>query len=137
MFETLKKRKVGSAKSKHVDSKIACSACGYIRKESDTNPAWQCPSCRAAYIKTEKAHKKYSQVELKRRNTEYQSEKKRESKMSAIVNGLKGLWFGVAVLLSGAGSACSGAASNPFLQVVGAVLAIGSVAYILLKSFGS
>jgi glutaredoxin len=136
MFETLKKKKARLPKSKHVGSKNACGACGYVRKESDINPAWQCPSCKAAYVKTEKAHKKYSQVELKRKNTEYQSEKIRKSKMSAITSGLKGLWFGVAALVSGAGSACSGAASNPFLQVIGAVVVIGSIAYILLESFG-
>jgi glutaredoxin len=28
-----------------------CPKCSYIRKESDTCPAWQCPSCQIAYTK--------------------------------------------------------------------------------------
>jgi len=47
------------------------------------------------------------------------------------------MWFGVAAFLSGAGSACSGAASNPFLQAVGAVLVLGSIAYVLIKTLSS
>ncbi len=137
MFEKLEKKKAKPFESKPVTSEVTCGACGYVRKDSDTNPAWQCPSCEVAYVKAEEAHKEYSQAELKQLNTEYQSEKKRKSKLSAITTGLKGIWFGIAAFLSGAGSACSGAASNPLLQAAGAVLVIGSVTYILLKIFGS
>lgn len=28
-----------------------CPKCSYIRKESDTSPAWQCPACQVAYTK--------------------------------------------------------------------------------------
>ncbi len=28
-----------------------CPKCSYIRKESDTCPAWQCPACQVAYTK--------------------------------------------------------------------------------------
>ena len=28
-----------------------CPKCNYIRKESDTSPAWQCPACQVAYTK--------------------------------------------------------------------------------------
>jgi hypothetical protein len=28
-----------------------CPKCGYARKASDTNPAWQCPKCQIAYAK--------------------------------------------------------------------------------------
>ena len=28
-----------------------CPKCNYIRKESDTAPAWQCPACQVAYVK--------------------------------------------------------------------------------------
>lgn len=28
-----------------------CPKCSYIRKETDTCPAWQCPSCQVAYTK--------------------------------------------------------------------------------------
>lgn len=137
MFKTLEKKKTKPFKSKPVTTEVTCSACGYVRKDSDTNPVWQCPSCEVAYVKAEEAHKEYSKAELKQRNTEYQSEKKRKSKLSAITTGLKGIWFGIAAFISGAGSACSNAASNPLLQAAGAVLVIGSVAYILLKTLGS
>ncbi|KTD64256.1 hypothetical protein [Legionella spiritensis] len=32
---------------------MKCSACGYVRKGTDLAPAWQCPSCKIAYIKSE------------------------------------------------------------------------------------
>jgi glutaredoxin len=28
-----------------------CPKCSYIRKQSDTSPAWQCPACQVAYTK--------------------------------------------------------------------------------------
>ena len=28
-----------------------CPKCSYIRKDSDTSPAWQCPACQVAYTK--------------------------------------------------------------------------------------
>lgn len=137
MFKTLEKKKAKPFKSKPVTSEVTCSACGYVRKESDTSPAWQCPSCKAASIKADKVLKEYSQVELKQWDVESKSKKVSKSKISAIINGLQGIWFGVAAFISGAGSACSNAASNPLLQAAGAVLVIGSVAYILLKTLGS
>lgn len=30
-----------------------CPNCNYERKETDTNPDWECPSCGVAYVKTE------------------------------------------------------------------------------------
>ena len=30
---------------------VICPKCNYERKESDTNPEWQCPSCEVAYNK--------------------------------------------------------------------------------------
>ncbi len=30
---------------------VECAKCGYVRKATDTNPEWQCPSCGIAYKK--------------------------------------------------------------------------------------
>src|SRR5215471_17533898 len=30
---------------------MKCPRCGYERKASDEAPAWQCPSCKVAYVK--------------------------------------------------------------------------------------
>ncbi len=39
---------------------MQCPKCNYIRKDSDTNPDWECPSCGIAYSKFKKtATEKY------------------------------------------------------------------------------
>ncbi|AUH72849.1 MULTISPECIES: hypothetical protein [Legionella] len=32
---------------------MECSACGYVRKVTDSLPEWQCPQCGIAYVKSE------------------------------------------------------------------------------------
>jgi hypothetical protein len=32
---------------------MKCSGCGYLRKDSDSAPEWQCPNCKIAYVKNE------------------------------------------------------------------------------------
>lgn len=32
---------------------MKCSGCGYLRKDSDSDPEWQCPNCKIAYVKNE------------------------------------------------------------------------------------
>ena len=32
---------------------VTCPKCDYVRKPSDTNPEWQCPSCGVAYAKAD------------------------------------------------------------------------------------
>lgn len=32
---------------------VTCPRCSYVRKPSDTNPDWQCPSCGVAYAKAD------------------------------------------------------------------------------------
>src|SRR6478735_4524874 len=36
---------------------MQCPKCNYVRKPSDTNPDWECPSCSIAYSKFKKTEK--------------------------------------------------------------------------------
>ncbi|WP_207062889.1 hypothetical protein [Motiliproteus sp. SC1-56] len=84
MLETIKKKKPFDFKTQEIGSKIICGACSHVRTESDSNPAWQCPNCKSAYVKVQKksqdAYKNLTQAELKAKNHAFlqKSKEKRE-----------------------------------------------------------
>jgi uncharacterized Zn finger protein (UPF0148 family) len=139
MFKQIKKpRKTKPGVMIFADEQITCGACGHVRHESDHNPEWQCPNCKAAYAKVKvKAEKKYSKQELSARNREYLKTKSTTSEQSSVEDDIpgwmSGVMVGIGAMISGVGSAC--AAANPVVLGAGALVVVGSVAYTLFKIF--
>ena len=138
-------KQVSVENSAEKEKEVVCEYCDYTRKEYEPVPDWQCPSCEVpySYSKENSGRKKVypesdsmlDQVSLKKRNMEYLSRKKLEvdNKGLRSITGQAGIFAGLWMFMSGLPSACIRAASNPILLVAGAVIAVGSISYLIYK----
>lgn len=65
---------------------MECRGCGYIRKDTDTAPVWQCPSCEIAYYKSE-------ELDIKQPSNSQPFVKKNFTIIFILVNLILGLFF--------------------------------------------
>ncbi|MDH5433299.1 MAG: hypothetical protein OEY19_05095 [Gammaproteobacteria bacterium] len=135
MKKILKKETDAPYVDKKKTDTIVCGACGHVRKGDEQNPIWQCPECLMAYNKVNKKKAPYTKDELKKKNEEYLQRKSEEEKVSPLEKGTTGLEVGVTTFFSGLGTACS--MGNPFVQIIGAIIAVGSISYIVSNIFGN
>ncbi|MCP4874195.1 MAG: hypothetical protein GY896_01805 [Gammaproteobacteria bacterium] len=121
---------------------ITCGACNHVRKETATNPKWQCPCCGAAYTKvnTGPETEQVSQQELRRKNHAYLKQKKNEESLTHATEeqthpALTGMLIGAATFVTGLGSssACRVVAANPVVQAVGGLIFVAALVYGVMK----
>jgi len=147
MLKQIKKKKFSKIHIPQTEAaaeteQITCGACNHVRKETDTNPEWQCPCCGAAYAKVNaKAEsEQVSQQELRRKNHHYLEQKKHKESMTNTTEeqthpALTGMLIGAATFVTGLGSssACRVVAANPVVQAVGGLIFVAALVYGVMK----
>ncbi len=108
-----------------------CGACGYKRKASDVNPDWQCPCCKAAYVKVSKSGRFVSEDLKKEAEDERKSNHRSKLENVKKVTTAKGMAaVGTSGLLQGIAKSCTGIIiSNPIIFSVGALVLVGAALY--------
>ncbi|WNO08479.1 hypothetical protein [Teredinibacter sp. KSP-S5-2] len=114
-----------------------CQACGYQRKDSDTNPLWQCPGCERAYSKVNR--EVYSQEEVKAKNRKYREREAEEKKTAEVeekvkehrANSLLAGATGCLAILHGVSNTCRGLVFNPVALTIGGVIILGALIYFM------
>ncbi len=141
MRKSVQKEHIEPYVFKKTKDTITCGVCGYVRRDNEQNPIWQCPGCQIAYNKIQSEKASYTKEELKKKNEEYLErkslEEQEQAKESQLETGSAGLGIGILTFISGLSSACSGAIANPAIQLIGAVIAVTSITYMISKFFGS